>query len=94
MNSSLSFSGSIQPLKNFVHRFHFVLFVLIIAGGLALAIFLLNNLISESQQEVPVSTKATFDTATIQRLEELRTRDDSQNTQIVLPPGRINPFVE
>lgn len=94
MNTSLSLDSIAKPLKHFLARFHLVLFVLVIAGGLAVAIFMLYSLISESRQETSTSTKASFDTATIQRVEELRSREESTDSRLVLPQGRTNPFVE
>ena len=94
MNASLSLDSLVVPLKNFLKRFHFVLFVLAVAGGLAVAIFMLNSLINDSQQEVPTSTKASFDTKTIERIERLRSKDESTGSQLQLPAGRTNPFIE
>lgn len=94
MNTSLSLDAIIAGLKHFLQRFHLILFVLVTAGGLAVAIFSLNSLVTESRQETPISTKTQFDTATIERVEELRTQSESANSQISLPPGRTSPFVE
>lgn len=93
MNISLTTPGLLRSLKKLLQRFHFLLFILVIAGGLALAIFTLNTLITRSQQQGEPVSNPTFDTKTIDRINQLRTRDDT-NENITLPEGRINPFVE
>lgn len=93
MNASLSSSAIQQSLKHFMQRFHLVLFVLILAGGLAVAIFTLNTIIARSQQQNDTDVRSSFDTETIERINQLKTRNDSES-QIELPSGRINPFVE
>ena len=91
MNTSLS--ELIHPLARLLARFHLVFFVLVIAGGLAAAIFYLNLVINRSQQNDPVASEIKFDTETIKRIEELKTRNDSTEG-LSLGDGRINPFVE
>ena len=93
-------SISIPALKKsffaFLHRYHVVLFVVIVLGGLGIVVLLLNNSIiasTEANDYTPQTTSTSFDEATIKRIEELKTRD--QNTDINAPAGsRINPFVE
>lgn len=79
-----------------IHRFHVIIFVVVVLGGLVVVVFLLNKTIVASEQSsdyTPPGTITGFDEATMKRIEELRTRDQSTNLQI--PPGvRSNPFVE
>lgn len=44
------------------------------------------------QQQQQKNTKTSFDKKTIEQVEQLRTTEDQ--SQIVLPSGRINPFAE
>lgn len=95
----IKFSISPQAIKKqfnkFLHRFHVVLFVIIVVGGSAVVVFMLNRVVvrsGESDGYTPNTNNATFDQATIKRIEELKTRD--QNAPNTLPGGRINPFVE
>lgn len=91
---------SLQTIKTsviaFLHRFHIVLFVVITVGSLAVAILLLSTIIasaSESNGYVSTSNNATFDQATIDQINQLKT--DDQDTSSALPQtGRTNPFVE
>jgi hypothetical protein len=87
---------STQAIKKsvvaFLHRFHVVIFVIVVLGGLAIIILLLNNIIVQSGQSngyTPDTNNASFDQATIKKIEDLKNRDQS-------PPasGRTNPFVE
>lgn len=85
-----------QNLTAFLRRFHITLFVLIVFGGLAVVVFMLNSVIirsSDTSGYTPETPNATFDQATIDRIEELQTRDQSGGT-LQLPPGRTNPFIE
>lgn len=96
MNIQLSFDALKKSLAAFVHRFHITLFVLVVFGGLAVVVFMLNNVIvrsTDTSDYVPETPSANFDQATIDRIEELQTRDQ-MNDSLILPPGRTNPFVE
>lgn len=79
-----------------MHRFHVVTFVIIVLGGLVVVVLLLNDTIitsGEPNDYTPPAATTTFDQATMKRIEELKTRD--QSTDISAPPGvRTNPFVE
>lgn len=80
----------------FVERFHVVIFVIVILGGLVVVVFLLNNIIiasSDSNGYTPSTNTADFDQTTIDRIKQLKTRNE-QNDQLDLLQGRTNPFVE
>ena len=81
-------------LSRLVYRFHVVLFVVTVVGGMAVVVFLLNNTITKatdtSQMMQPLPQK--FDQETIDRLNQLHTSDSQ--TDIQFPQGRINPFTE
>jgi hypothetical protein len=96
MNVTISFAAIKKTVAAFLHRFHVTIFVLVVFGGLALVVFMLNNVIvlsTDSAGYTPETPSAEFDQATIDRIEELQTRDQS-NGGLQLPPGRTNPFVE
>lgn len=84
------------PVVAFLHRYHIVLFVVVTIGSLAVAILLLNGIITssgESNGYVSTSNNATFDQATIDKVNQLKA--DGQSASSSLPEtGRINPFVE
>lgn len=96
MNVNLSLTAIRKTLTNFLERFHVVIFVVVILGGLTIVILLLNNVIltsSEAGDYVPDSNSASFDQATIDRIEQLKTRDEASD-QLDLSHGRTNPFAE
>ena len=96
MNVNLSFATIRKMLTNFLERFHVVMFVVVILGGLTVVILLLNNVIltsSEAGDYVPNSNSASFDEATIKRIEQLKTRNEASD-QLDLSHGRTNPFAE
>jgi hypothetical protein len=93
---NMNFKATKKAIAAFLRRFHVTLFVLIVFGGLALVVFMLNSVIirsSDTSGYTPETPNATFDQATIDRIEELQTRDQSGGT-LQFPPGRTNPFVE
>ena len=97
MNANLNLS--LQSLKKtviaFLHRFHIVLFVIIILGGLAMVILLLNDVVIRSGQSdgyTPDNSNTSFDQSTIKKIQELNANGQ---TDTPLPTGvRTNPFVE
>lgn len=96
INLSLSITAIKNNLFSFLHRFHVVIFVIVVLGGVAASVFTLNTIIirSSDTSDAPVgSSGAAFDQATIKRIDELKTRDQSSGG-LSLPPGRTNPFVE
>jgi hypothetical protein len=95
MNISFSFT----PIKRFIvttlHRYHIILFAVIILGGLAVIVFYLNNVLILSGQSdgyTSQSNNSSFDQTTIERIKQLRTTSETDN-QLDLS-GRSNPFVE
>ena len=96
VNISISIPAIKKALAHFLHRFHVITFVITVLGGLVVVVLLLNDTIitsGESNGYTSGTTVTTFDQATMKRIEELKTRD--QTTDISTPPGvRSNPFVE
>lgn len=88
--------SSIAPLQksitHFFGRFHFMIFIVSIAAGLALAIFFLNSAIASSDPSSTIAPNSTitFDQATIDRLNKLQ--EPGQPTENLTPNGRVSPF--
>lgn len=99
MNVNLDINSLGSTLSKFLHRFHIVIFVLVVIGGLSVATFLLSTAMNPSSSAAapatPVSPAAqaaggttVLDTETIKKVKALRT----DSAPLVLPPGRTNPF--
>jgi hypothetical protein len=90
---------SLTTIKLFVitmlRRYHIILFVLTIVGGLVAVILLLNSIIISSSNISTYTSPddASFDQATIDRINQLKSSTDNGG-QATLPSGRTNPFVE
>lgn len=92
-------------LKNFLkkisatlRRFHVVIFVVTVFGGLAIAVFVLSSILQASSDTSTTiggveSLSPNFDQETIDKIRQLRTRQDSVS-DLRLPAGRISPFAE
>lgn len=96
MNMNLSFATIKKAINAFLHRFHVMIFVIIVLGGVIVVILLLNGVIQrsgESGDYTPRKSSASFDQATIKKIEDLKTRDQSSG-KLDLSHGRSNPFVE
>jgi hypothetical protein len=74
-----------------------MIFVFIVIGGVITLMLLLNGIIARSGESdgyvAPNANTATFDQATIKKIEDLKTRDQNSG-QLDLSNGRTNPFVE
>lgn len=94
---NISLDAITKPLAYFFGRFHAVIFVVLVVGGLAVAVLILSDVVQSSTNTIQTSTDtisgSSFDQATIERIDKLKTSDDNAG-ELVLPPGRINPFVE
>lgn len=96
MNLTFSLSSLRKTIVAFLHRFHVMIFVVVVLNGSIVVIWLLNTIIissGESADYTPAGSNTTFDQATIKRIGELRTRDQS-GPELDLSHGRTNPFVE
>ncbi len=88
---------SIEPLQKsttrLFGRFHFIIFFILIAAGLFIAIYLLNDAIASSDPaNNPTAAVDTtvFDQVAIDRLNQLK--EPGQTTNKIQVNGRINPF--
>jgi len=93
---NLSIRSIKQLFTQLLRRFHIVIFVIVVFGGLAVVILILNSIINKSSNSAGYTSQtnnATFDQNTIQRIEQLKTTDQN-NGDLDLSHGRSNPFVE
>lgn len=75
-------------------RFHAVIFVVVVFGGLAVAVFMLSALLAGSSTPegyVPPTTETSFDTEVIEKVEELQPLSQPPRAP-ELPNGRTDPF--
>ena len=85
-----------RSITTFLKRYHIVLFVVIVLGGLGSAVLLLNNTVNlsgESNGYISTANSTSFDQATINRINQLKSPDQN-NSALDLTKGRTNPFVE
>jgi len=87
---SLSFAQLNRMASQFLHRFHVILFVVFVIGGLSLATLFLSQAITKQGTVAPTASDPPFDTATMLKIENLRTTSDQSNLNP--PSGRTNPF--
>lgn len=90
---NLSTQSIKRAIVAFLHRFHIIIFVILILGGLAVVILLLNNIVVRSGQKdgyISDTSTGTFDQTTIKKIQDLQNRSQSP----IPTSGRINPFVE
>ncbi len=94
MAVEVSTSQLLRGYSRFFYRYHVVLFVVAALGGLAIVVFLLNQIIQLSTDTSKTTEAPTsgFDQATIERLRDLKQTSSSEPLEF--PRGRINPFVE
>ncbi len=80
-------------LSQFIHRYHVIVFVLIVIGGLSAATFTLYQTVVDSQSAGTPASGTAFDKKTIEKIKGLRGASDA-STPLTLPSGRTNPFEE
>ena len=97
MNINVSLSAFKKMLIAFLHRFHVMIFVFVVLGGVIVLILLLNGIVARSGDTsdyvAPNASSAAFDQATTKKIENLKSVDQDGG-QSGTPGGRTNPFVE
>lgn len=96
INLTISGAAIKKAFFSFTRRFHVVIFVVIVLGGVAASVFILNSIVVRSTDASEFSSETSsvsFDKETIKRIEDLKTRDQGGAT-LDLSKGRTNPFVE
>jgi hypothetical protein len=92
---SLDIHDITKAISKILHRFHLVIFVVVVLGGMTVVIFLINETITRANSlnnDNMTPTSSTFDMDTINKLKELE--EAGNQGQIDWPNGRINPFSE
>jgi hypothetical protein len=77
-------------------RYSVTIFVVVLVGGLATAVLLLNQILQQSSDANGYTSSldvTTFDQETINHVDRLHKSTDTDIT-VTLPDGRINPFTE
>jgi len=87
---------SLKPLTALFSKFHMTLFFVVMIGCLAVAVMLINDMLTSSpagDTYVSPITPGTIDQTTLDRIQALH--DSSQpSSGVVLPEGRVNAFGE
>ena len=86
----------IIPIIRAFQRYNLTIFIVVLTGGLATAVLLLNATLQEASDTTNYTStldSATFDQATIDRVKQLHTSSEATG-ELLLPEGRINPFSE
>lgn len=90
---AVNISAITDPISKFFHRFHTIVFFVIISAGLFVAILILLSTIAVSNELSSTSSEridGNFDQETMDRIEALESRSETSAT----PGERSNPFVE
>lgn len=96
--SKPSLQAQLSTLLDHLKKYSSIIVTLIIGGGLVYVFFSVTTIIQGSddptyrQEQSEGSIRGTFDRQTIDKINQLRSRDDSGS--INLPSGRISPFIE
>lgn len=93
----LSSASLKNTVSHFLRRYHLLIFTFSVLGGLAVCVFLINNLIvksSDISDYNPAAPSTSFDQDTMQRIKELHSSSDNARDDLDLSSGRTNPFVE
>jgi hypothetical protein len=99
MQVSLSPNLIVQSFLKSLRRYHVVLFSVFVLGGLAAAVFLLNNtLVTASTPANPAGGALDFDQQTLKEIEAMHTSDQvtSENKEelsLKINQTRTNPLV-
>ena len=98
----ISITYPLKELGKLFYRYNLVIFIVLVTGGLIYSIIILNNIITQPNDDSLPNTGSSsslspnissFDQSTINRLQKLETSANNTNYQ-TLPSGRINPFSE
>lgn len=86
-----------KSLSTFLHRYHVIVFVVIVLGALGLGIFIIyqETLASDLAQGYTAQTNnTTFDAQTSDKLRQLHPADQPAASRDINSSGDVNPFVE
>lgn len=92
MKLDMNLSQLSESFSRFFHRYHVLIFVIFVIGGLSTATFLLSQaLTTPSTTDTTNTVPSGFDKATIEKINSLRSASD-QSAPLTMPAGRTNPF--
>lgn len=89
-----------SAFSHFLTRYHMIVFTIVVLGGLAVCMFLINAIIAQTGGEnsanlvSPTAASSSFDQQTIERIKQLHAADDTAQSNLDLSNGRVNPFVD
>ena len=83
-----------SPLWKILHRYHVIIFVTVVFGSLSIATLFLYTTIIKSSEVAPSSTTTSFDKATIEKVNNLKTAEEQGKTPKDPPMSARNPFYE
>lgn len=99
----LDFSAQLTPIVNkvkVVGRHHYFIFVVVLLCGLAVAVYVVNQTLASRTDQAYLdqkqleSLKASFDDATIEKIENLQKSNESSTAPPPSGSARTNPFAE
>ena len=93
MDNSVKYR-QLLPLWKFLHRYHVILFVVVVLGSLAVATFFLYRTIIDSGDVSDTTVNSGFDQATIQKINQLKNIDEQEASSATAPKSARNPFTE
>lgn len=89
----LSLDGIKQPITGFLHRFHVIIFIIVVVGLLIFVMFQINTIIqSSSSSNASAQTSQKFDEATMNKVRNLNA--SGKTLEPLKLSGRYSPFVE
>ncbi len=97
MKKDITLSNIFSPLVTAFRKYNLTMFIVVLVGGLATAVILLNSALqkaSDTTGYTPTTNSSTsFDQVTMNRVNQLHTSSEAAATYTP-PAGRINPFSE
>ena len=91
MKTNVNAQQLVGSISKFFHRYHVLIFVIFVMGGLATATFFLSQTMTPAASTDQSAAQAGFDKAAIKKIESLRGENDP-STPLTMPAGRTNPF--
>lgn len=94
MKNDLDLASLVQPIRNFIRRWHSIIFFVALSALIIAACYTILTIITGQPAVDPNNPDASavnssFDTETMKRVEELEPNEISSP-----PSGRTNPFIE
>lgn len=98
MNNMADIQKTLLTACSGLLKHHTIIMLLSVLATLIFTVYYVNQIITTSSDDAyrtekqSTSIKTSFDTATIEKINRLRSQQ--QTDPLMLPSGRINPFVE